>query len=273
MRKFERIRVEKGQAYIRDTNITVSEIVKKVVHEQTSAQVLSEYPLLDSDDIEEVMAYAVSDLIETVAMWRNTGLGPVSTLAGFSKIFADNSDITEEQKKQFNAIMYRSSRQAVAAWWNFSSWVYETYRDEKDYYHQTSIDSLVKEVLQELPEYDPTAQVIWNVAEDLPDIRTDYNLPSAIVNILTDRTSIWLNTESTFEISSENNRFVSFRVLRQFEYEEHGDLSHEHILGWRSSPLSLAALIINKHGSELQITTSDDGIIFRFSLPIWDANS
>jgi uncharacterized protein (DUF433 family) len=163
MRKFERIRIEKGQACIRDTGITISEIVKKVVHEQTSGQVLSEYPMLDSNDVEEAMAYAVSDLIETVAMWRNTGLGPLSTLAGFSKIFADNLDITEEQEKQFNAIMYRSSRQAVAAWWNFSGWVYKTYRVENDYYHAETIDSIVKEVLRELPEYAPIAKVVWDI--------------------------------------------------------------------------------------------------------------
>ena len=88
MRKFERIRIEKGQAYIRDTGISVSEIVKKVVYERPSSDVLDDYPDLTIDDVEEVLNYAIGDLIENIAAWRNEGLMPLSTVSGYSELLA-----------------------------------------------------------------------------------------------------------------------------------------------------------------------------------------
>jgi len=273
MRKFERIRVEKGQAYIRDTGITVSEIVKKVVYEKASDKVLSEYPTIETHDIEEALAYAVGDLIETVAIWRNEGLGPLTSVKGYSKLLLEYLDLTQDQKRQFTETIFRSSHQAIAKWQNFSSWVYKTYRPENDQYQSFSVTSIVQDVLRELPEYDPVAQVKWDIADGLPNVRAGYDLTTAIVNLLTDRTALMLKRDSVFEISSKNNGFVDFKVLRHFEYENHRDLIDAHILGWASSPLSLAAAIIREHGSELKFHSSPQTMIFEFELSIWEENS
>jgi uncharacterized protein (DUF433 family) len=66
IRSFERIRLVKGQAFIRDTDITVSEIVKQVVYEKAAHDVLEKYPALTLEDIQETLEYAVYDLVETI---------------------------------------------------------------------------------------------------------------------------------------------------------------------------------------------------------------
>ncbi|MEO8610732.1 MAG: DUF433 domain-containing protein [Chloroflexota bacterium] len=273
MREFERIRIEKGQAYIRDTGITVSEIVKKVIYQQSSSMLLVEYPTLDANDVEEAMAYAVSDVIETIAIWRNEGLTPLSLIDGYSELLLHDSQYTQEQKQQFNSTIYRSARHAVARWWNFTEWVYKTYRLDSEHYQAFLIDAIVQDVLRELPRYDPSAKVKWDVTTNLPAVRADLHLTTAIINLLTDRTSLFLKIDSSFEITSKNADFVNFKIVRQFEYVNHRESIDIDKYAWRSGPLSLARLIIHEHDSELKFTFSSEQAIFEFDLPIWHENT
>jgi len=276
MREFERItidpQVNNGMACIRDTGITISEVVKKAVYEKSSAQVLVEYPQLTQKDIQETLEYAISDLIETIAIWKNEGLTPIITIQGYSELLLgvpSNIELTEEQKRQFLETTFHNSRRAASRWWNFSNWVYKTYRPQTVYWQPFSIALIVKQVLQTLPSYEPNAEVKIDFPENLPDVRADDDLITAIVNLLTYRTNAYLKLKSTVSISLNDNHQINFQIVREFEYTQ-SDLPIDRLsLGWSSSPLELASLILNEHESELLIHPLEKGVMFEFNLAIW----
>ena len=86
MREFDRITVDpniaNGLPCIRDTGITVSEVVKKVTYEKTMDEVLDLYPMLEYEDLVDALAYQVERLRGFVSGIAADFRSPLATIEG-----------------------------------------------------------------------------------------------------------------------------------------------------------------------------------------------
>jgi uncharacterized protein (DUF433 family) len=272
MRNFEHIHLVKGEAFIRDTGITVSEIVKRIVYENATQDMLKEYPNLTMEDIQEALEFAVYDLIETIGIWRNEGLTPLTGVEAYSGLLVEDKELTQEQTQLFLQTVFRNSRRAIATWWNFTAWVHETYKPQPDFRQHMPVASLIQDILSQLPRYEPTAHAEFELSEHLRALHVDYPAVNAIIDLLTDETPAYLSFDSVVRISRIGDKWINVQVIRQYEYTntDSSRFSDFDSFIWRTSPLHLASLIIQKYGSELVYHVSDSGITFEFNLPVWD---
>jgi uncharacterized protein (DUF433 family) len=264
----------KSQPSIRGTTISVWDIVKLLIRRGSASDVLDIYPDLEPDDIRQSLIFAVRELTDSIMFWRNEGLGPTTLIQGYSKMLLGKDDfdhiqLTDELIQQSTESIFVNSHRAMAAWWHLGGWMQLFYGYGQRTWQPFSLDSILKSVRNELPRYEPHATVEILASDELPPVRGDYDLSYAIVNIMTDRASYYLDLHSVLSAKLENPEVVTVQIQRKFKYPQSIQVEMEHVFDWNCSPLSVAARIIREHGSTLQVHTSEEAVTFEFLLPIW----
>ncbi|HLU11004.1 MAG TPA: DUF433 domain-containing protein, partial [Oceanobacillus sp.] len=75
-----------GLPTIRDTGITVSEVVKALMNGKTADEVLAEHPQLESEDVTQALVFATDSLLELAAVSCSESRTFTTSIAGFSEL-------------------------------------------------------------------------------------------------------------------------------------------------------------------------------------------
>ncbi|HEX2906728.1 MAG TPA: DUF433 domain-containing protein [Phototrophicaceae bacterium] len=272
MRQFDRITfdvtINSGQASIRDTGITVSEIVQKLVHEKTTAEVLAEYPGLEAEDVEEALAYAVKDLMDAVAAWRHETHRPLTYVTGYSE-FVQRGLGTEEQRKIYLNIVAQKSQEVRDLADLPNLWMRIHYGNPSIDWEQFSLSQFIERSLYQLQPF-VTIQTI--ISTDGLQLKANYEITTAVYLLVNNWYLTKLKPGSAMKICEENDKEIWISIFRESENKE-PPLREAEIYNWELSPFTLARQIIQRHNLDFQVIPSDEGLTFKFRLPIWKDDS
>jgi uncharacterized protein (DUF433 family) len=267
MREFKRItidaNVKHGLPCIRDTGITVSEVVKRVVHEKSSQETLVDYPNLEDEDIEEALAYSVKDLADNIVLWRSETQVPLTNIKGYSEMLVKNLG-TPEEKAILKDGIAKNAKTALDFNLMPSLYARATYGEQPIYYEAFKASQFIDEVVGSLKS---TSAIKATVSDSNLILRADRQLIWAVHLLVNDWPFSGLRASGSVEISIVNEQEIGINIFREFENDESDSQKLERLF-WLHSPFSLAQQIISQHNIVLQIDLLDKGIKFSFSLPI-----
>jgi uncharacterized protein (DUF433 family) len=272
MKEFERIRVEKGQAYIRDTGITISYLANLISSDQALTEIISSHPDLQMEDLLEVIGYIVNDLLETIAYARNDGISALSTIINATTLIAESTDKHHNEFVESSGqLLVQNAIKGVHVWYQLSSWAQLSYTNPYTVPQKTPFATIVANVLHSLShsKFDP--KVNFCVPENIPDvkIRDSLYIADAIFYTLVDPLNS-LKPGGTVNVSQQDENEVTVEIRR--EYRSQHSIPPKEFFFMRHSQIFLANSIVQQNDSEMQIYPASEHVSFQFSLPIWKEN-
>lgn len=274
MREFKRITVDpqvhNGMACIRDTGITVSEVVSKIVHEKTAEETLLEYPNLEAADVQDALAYAVGDMHSQTLNWLHEFLVPLTSAKGGNDLIA--TKILTEEKQQFFQISVSENIERAAKMINYYSMLTrQLYGREIAFWEKTTLGDLFQSA--QARNYISKSLQIINPFESVK-VRSNGYL-SAVFDYLTSGWGFYfdLKLPSSIVVNQPHPKRITFSISRNHKYPDLKTETLIHSMQDRSSPVWLVRKILNQHGSELQIEFQESTVIFRFDLEVLEDES
>lgn len=274
MTNFDRIQRQPqqhgGQAQIRETGITVNEIVRHALAGMPLPDLLQRYPNLEADDIYQALAYSVHDLLNGIAYWRHEGVAPLSHIKGYSEILAGHSEnlppetLSDEMRQEWSQVILNASRSALSSWDNVRTWATRSYAQDAPPLASMTISDLMEALLDHLRRVQPSASVHISAPDDTPPVRASAHLVEALTLLVTSEGNLFKpRAELGIRALGGANDEVRFGVRRELAYARD---QAANLLKLSATPISTAMLIIHQHGSHLNIRRKDAHIIFEFSL-------
>lgn len=277
MREFKRItrvpNVNNGLPSIRDTGITVSEVVSQLIHQKSAEEVIRENPVLDVEDIEEALVFAVSDLQTAIRFTIFDIRNPLTTMPQFFKYAlsgVNNQIALTDGNEELLKSLYNQSYRTLNLAMNLYDWVQFVYEDPN---WQGKGSQSLQEILNRFTsQHNETEVSLVNLQlpEDIYKVAGHWSLPTVFSTLIRD------DFYQQFEIfakvvcaNSEDNEHVRVHIQRRFTRPDMTQMSVEDLLNYPATPISLAALILYQHGSKLKIQPIDGGVEFEFDLPVW----
>ena len=287
MDRFDRItpqRADKpGQAFIRNTDITVTEVVKLVVGGKRVDEVLAQYDELEIEDVHQALAYAVSDLRELIGFWRMEILNPLTSVNGYAKVL---NDILQANPNNFtylgekvnladiSKIIYNNG-QSAQSYVQYMNMLSQFYTES----HYTSLKYSVADIREflatHLEIYSDGASIKFEIPKSIPALHFDFRLNYAIlILVLPAKFNRLFSPDAILRINKSSENHVRFEIDRYItpEYKEHPPYYwHKDILHTFDPhmPFTIAFRTIRAHGTELHYDIHDDSVTFSFELPIW----
>lgn len=261
--------VNGGLACIRDTGVTVSEVVQLALSGHDQAEILMKYPQLDTQDIHQALAYSISDTLNTLVYWKHEGIKYLSTARGYSEMLADQApfinadEISEEERKEWLMQVFNYSRIAISQWQQLRDATFRRYSRETLHLKATPVTELAEKLATALEEETPNVKGQIITEDDLPAIPVDDYLMRALVNLMA-------GEANSFEPESEIRIFahgsgVAFRVKRHIKYAYDEDK-----LFAPGRAFATADVIIHQYGGALQVDVQDREVTLIFALDIID---
>lgn len=267
MHQFERLSLRDahvgGIAYIRDTAIRAVDVVRLVMGGQSNAEILAQFPELEAEDIQEALAYAVHDLSQKMTIWGHEGAVYVHSIKGCSEVLAaDDMGNHLSVAQEIHAL----ARQTETMW-NYVGVLAELgYKPDKFQWQLTSLWDIIAAAQHRLPDYGTPVTLRVDAPEALPAVRTFGYLPTAICNLAVDYWDGLLTDQAHLVIRVDNNRDAHLEIRRRYGPFTTDPSRQLTLITWSGGPVAVAALIIERHGSQLHLAPTDDGVVLSFTL-------
>lgn len=268
MSKFERINREPlvmgGQARIRDTGITVNEIVRLSLAGSSQAEILQQFPMLDAEDVHQALGWH-SDYLQHLVSGHLFGIrGSASAINGYTQLlemhlqnleFEGKSDVQEWLVElRINAFRLGQDHDSLRRWAELSN---RTGRPEKAHLIDWNLlmPYLDEKMVAEIPVFNGR---LWSQIYVLS--RTEPEKLTDLLCSVRGYTGDFNPAKIFFQESQNEAHFTVIRYGLQLEMLNN------------SSHLEFAQLLIFDSGSELKIRQEGENVIFEFALPIVDAS-
>jgi uncharacterized protein (DUF433 family) len=262
MDKFERIvrepMVMGGQARIRDTEITVNEIVRLSLDGLPQLEILARFPMLETEDVYQALGWHSDFLIKLISNFANDLHNPVGVIEGYVSLI--QMDIQEGviDSHSFDNLLEKILNNAMRI--------------------SFAIDDLrLWTQLGKLSGFVRVHQIHWKRIEDYLD---ENDLEKTLSGGKELKVSAITNPERiisllcNLELEAENrprgklsvkkdDRALIFTII-------HRDVVMDAEIVNSSRKLELIQLLILNSGSELKIRQEGKTVIFEFALPIFD---
>ena len=281
--RFDRItpqRADKpGQAFIRDTNITVSEVVKLVVGGKRVDEVLAQYDDLEIEDVHQALAFSVDDLRHTVDRWVHERYRFLTIPLQYATLLDNQSGILESATNN-DKVKHQIQKELVKTtlwvlpeekrgWHHLANWVNLNYSHLGSSEPQKmSISEFEETLAQNLVEYPAIPPIELDIENNLPDFLAPKQLVYLILNLTSNEVAFRYIVESSkLKIVQKDEKHLLFLLKCQLKDTitnfEAIDIFEPAI------PHSISALILREHGCDLQTEITDHGVTFSLELPIW----
>lgn len=121
MEKFDRIVREAlvmgGQARIRDTGITVNEIVRLSLDGKSQAEILAQYPVLEAEDVHQAMGWYMRTFrVLNLSMEMRTPMTAIIGYARLGQILISNKDENIEELQEMLKIIEQNTEYIAELW-------------------------------------------------------------------------------------------------------------------------------------------------------------
>jgi len=264
-----------GQPFISNTNITVSQIVSASLRGTTIADILKQYPNLESDDVHQALAFSIQELFKGVSYWRHDGMTPLTQIKGYSEIlvgkteFDDLDTIPDEQKQQWLSTIHTSCQRGIARWQQMRQWMNTQYRQFRT--NDTEVyqaDKFLQEIIDVAIDYEPT--ITFRSGTDIThqDIEVHPDTTTIIGSVLA-------FAKNTFQPMvnmrlSLADQHIILTIERQLIYPD-DDLNK--IFSAPYNPFSTASTFFNLQNMVYSIEPQDQQVVMRVELPKWIPNN
>ncbi|HLU11003.1 MAG TPA: DUF433 domain-containing protein [Oceanobacillus sp.] len=114
-----------GTPCIRDTGITVSEVVSQIMAGKPIETLLAEVGVLDAEDVFQALVFAIQNLLDAIAWAKSEGLHPLNILlnAGYSLA----TSITNPDDKDIASLIAPNVEQTMTVLRQLNEWAKATY--------------------------------------------------------------------------------------------------------------------------------------------------
>jgi uncharacterized protein (DUF433 family) len=274
MSKFERIVREPlvmgGQARIRDTGITVNEIVRLSLDGSSQAEILQKFPQLEAEDVHEALGYSIIHLKNSAIGYIHNVRNAVDSIRTFADLLVEPPQPLEDQQKA----MFLGFIQKHARWhdYNMAMLNHNVRSSYSEYKNQNQVLDIaeLKQVLENLPHFCKSIGLLEFILENELSETTILSSPKTLTLILA-----FLMRGNVREVHATKPRVkmslsevVAIFTILTMNVEYITTLDSIRI---GDDLISIANLWIYELGSELKIRQEENMVIFEFALPIVDA--
>jgi uncharacterized protein (DUF433 family) len=276
--KFDRIVREPlvmgGQARIRDTNITVNEIVRLSLDGMSQADILAKFPKLDAEDVHQAFTYGISITIDAIARYRSNVLEAITPIIAWSEIISgkiplDIHRLDKNSKDIIPNIILINAYRAKVRNYALGTWAYSQFkRSHNEEPEPYLLHELVQEAIKEAKEHKDNSIIQHTTPDTHISVATKSYPSRALTYLLIGSYDLTDDAILETQVSSSAVTFVITRNLvnyvNEFKFEfskyDYGSLLH------------IADLIIYQNGSILKVQQEGSKVIFEFELPIWEGD-
>lgn len=282
MRTFERIRVENGLAYIRDTGISVSELIGFLSEDKSIEDALIAYSDLDIEDVRQAFVYqlndsseALRDIKEKVANTLHDIRVPLTSVRGYAELLR-YPDIREQHLEEYLEQIIEYGKKTNQSLSEVADAIFGAPpKVEPSRLQAISLYQLIEDISEYLVTSRPEIDFECSLADHLPSIKGDQYLRTGISALVADPTRAELKPWARLEAKPATADHIHIRVQREYENPENVRLKRPVEFLWEGQVdgITLAIAALQPYGNELQFIDSETGIIFEFTLPIWQENT
>ncbi len=272
MAEFDRITrdpaIAGGQACIRDTHITVVEIVRLSLAGMSQATILQTYLALAAEDIHQAIAYGMQDVLACISYWRHEGLNPLQQIRGYGDLLTgrsrgiDPAEISDAEKQAWLLIMRDASYRGAACWHHLGNRIYSHYRDETPIFAPEPLAGFLQAVQDESAKIEPELHLNITAPDQQVNLRGSPRLIIAVTSLIT----VGKNTfkpEILMSIALDDTA-AHFVIERKLQY---GDDKISHLTSTPSA-IATADFLLYQHNSPLHIHQKKDRVLFEFAVPL-----
>lgn len=272
MGAFDRIKQDTlssgGQAKIRDTHITVTEIVRLSLAGTSQAEILQAYPMLEAEDIHQAVAYGAQDLLSCISYWRHEGLNPIQQIRGYGDLLTgrsngiDPAELSEDEKQAWLLIIRNASYRGAACWHHLGNRVYSYYRDDLPVFAPEPLAGFLQGIQDESAKIEPDIRLKITAPDTTPQLRSSPRLSIAVINLVTTGKNTF-KPDTLLAVQTDPHH-AHFTIERKLQYR---DDKIQHLI---SAPTAFATanFLLNQHGSQLAIQQKKDKVLFLFDVPL-----
>jgi uncharacterized protein (DUF433 family) len=269
MSKFESIVREPlvmgGQARIRDTGITVNEIVRLSLAGLSQTEILQKFPVLEAEDVHEALGYAMKDTLRAFADAKSEIGESITPIIQFNEIALGQVQLPpqhdkkalEDFKQKLPEMMISYGRRARADVIGLKTWLQANFEYPKPW--PEPLDYLLTKGVEEAKGYNSELEfkISVNVVEN---ILVDSRLVDILACLLGRVYDFVPQVHLSVASSNGSLVFTINRVLRE-------NASY-HEVYYESIRLKIVRLLLYQLGSELKVRQEESSVIFAFALPI-----
>lgn len=272
MSKFERIVREPlvmgGQARIRDTSITVNEIVRLSLAGSSQAEVLQEFPMLEAEDVHQAFGYALASTLTAVADTMSELGESITPVIQFNEIALNRIELPpqsdkkalEDFKEKIPEMMVNYGKRARADVIGLKTWLRANFEPTKPL--PQPLDYLLEKGIEEAKGYNSEFEFETSV-DTRGDIFVDYHLVDILACSLGRVYDFVPQVHLLVKQSNKSIVFTTKRILRE-------NASPDEVY-YETIRLRIVRLLLYQLGSELKIRQENKSVIFEFALPIVEA--
>lgn len=283
--KFDRITTHSAEPFalptIRDTGISVSDVVRPIVSGEKSVQeVLDAHPSLELEDVHQALAFAVGQLTQTISAFASESKSYLGSILGYSQVLG--SDFYQEYLRNENVlktdtptldeisqIIHRNSASTIHYWDTLRDWASLNYSISSTYF------SSPHQQKESLPLEDFLDKVRLKIKRFNPNLSLKINTDTRSARILVISTSIFVdaiaglcdirslanNEYCRISANSAPNKSIIQFMIRYPERRVYG----------LELPVQNALTKLKRMNINVKIEINDNTITFTFDLPIANA--
>ena len=222
--------------------------------------------------LQKMLEDQAAEFLYAFASWAHKARLPLSIIKGYADVLVNDKlgRLTDEQR-QAMAVIERCCRSAQANWDEPLTYLHLRYGPKGEKWEAVALSDAVTEALNNLQKSARVDAVRIVLPNDLPPVKSCGRLATAIANLIAPDDYVQ-DLKPSLQASLIEGPAVLVQVHTKLKRKlRQKQLTPEALDP--GTPLAVAALIIQRHGSQLQVRSSEGGTEFRFVLPVWDADA
>jgi uncharacterized protein (DUF433 family) len=262
--------VQFGIPFIRDTGITVSEVVRQIMGGKTIAEILQKQPELEQQDIDQAMICAVSSAHSIVRQLVHMQRAPLNNVAGLSSLLqTSDTQFSDEKRLKFLASIQQISEHILEV--SAQAGVAVTVNLSEILWQPESISSIISTTVSRLLVTELRPSILVNLANGEQIVKHNSYLPDALRMLIVDLhassnpDAVSLSTQTQGD--SQVTVTIALQITKAIDPKR-----ITNFLSWNRPFITSAALIIHQHGGQLKAVSTETGVTFEFTLPIYIEN-
>lgn len=267
MQKFERItgEIKQGLVYIRDTGVTVSEVVSAISRGTSTADVLKAYPGLEVEDVIQALGFAVDDMLEATAVLAHDARKPLSIILGYAGILTE-AEIGDAERITFAGEIMSQAENGADAWGDLSDAVQLRYGFRLIPTEPMKLHAVVEDAKEMAQRRGGVIQA--DIKADLPSVQGSRGLARALMLLGTDTRVTFLKLEAKITAEREGEQHVKINVRRGFVEQPAMMPALDTFFVTSGTGMYVAARLIEQMGGTVTATVDEDGMTFTVRLKI-----
>ena len=207
------------------------------------------------------------DFSQLYAMWRNEGLTPLSLIQGYAALLLDEGlgPLSDEQRRALE-IIQGACGQAINCWYHPTSYL-ELVSNKKIDFKAISLPEIIEEVLKTLRIYAGIDKVEVILPNNLPLVRSNWDLATAIQNFIMWNYATGERTSTpAIEAKLQDDKVVRIEIQPGYRLTQMRDSD----LDYPGTRLYVANAIIQRQGGQVEISSVNQNIHIQFNLYTWE---